>query len=88
MKEISTYFETYPSSNECFVTSDGFIFHTAHDAATHASALEDKQVVHTERGVLSEQQDVAEQQEVIDGTVAAGETSEAEADAKPKKNKK
>lgn len=43
------YFKAYPSSKECFQTSDVFFFHKDFDAAAHALSLEDKTVWHFKR---------------------------------------
>lgn len=50
MKEsIQHYFNTHPQSNECFTTSDGFIFHKEHDAQSHGATLKDKEVENHKR---------------------------------------
>jgi hypothetical protein len=48
-KATKEYFETYPDSIEVFETTDGFLFHRNHDAATHAKTQEDKAIVRHER---------------------------------------
>lgn len=44
MSKINHYFKTYTQSNECFETSDGFLFHQKTDATAHAASLADKNV--------------------------------------------
>lgn len=38
------YFERHPSSSECFITSDGRVFHQTGTAQSYATALEDSKV--------------------------------------------
>lgn len=91
MKKIKDYFETYPNSSECFVTTDGFIFHTAHDASAHANTLADKQVIQHQRSELDDVEEWQEPQEPIEPQeVIESQESQAvtETEEKPKKNKK
>ena len=43
-KNIAGYFESHPTSQECFETSDGNLFHKDYDAKAHARNLENKVV--------------------------------------------
>lgn len=43
-KNVSGYFDSYPTSPECFETSDGNLFHKDYDAKAHARNLESKVV--------------------------------------------
>lgn len=44
--DLTHYFKTYPENIECFVTSDGTVFHNENDAVTHANsaALPDRDI--------------------------------------------
>ncbi|MBT1702956.1 hypothetical protein [Chryseosolibacter indicus] len=44
MEKVNHYFKTYTESNECFETSDEFLFHREDDAKAHAATLRDKDV--------------------------------------------
>ena len=43
------YFKSYPSSKECFQTSDGFFFHKDFDAKAHAQSLKEREVIEHKR---------------------------------------
>lgn len=43
-KTVIHYFKTHPNSNECFSTSDGFLFHDSGAASAHSDSLKDKSV--------------------------------------------
>ena len=43
------YFDRHPSNNECFITSDGRVFHQNGAAAGYATALKDDEVKKFER---------------------------------------
>mgnify|MGYP001274392159 CR=1 FL=1 len=45
MEQVKQYFKDFPTRKECFVTSDGLIFHEKGDANMHAATLENNQVV-------------------------------------------
>lgn len=49
MKKVKEYFDHYKGHDECFQTSDGFIFHTDFDAKAHAGTLKDRKVERFER---------------------------------------
>ena len=53
--KIKNYFKNYPESNECFSTSDGFLFHAEHAAKGHASSLKDKKVETHKRGLTNDE---------------------------------
>lgn len=42
--KIKKYFDSYPKSEVCFSTSDGFLFHDHADAVSHGNALKNKRV--------------------------------------------
>jgi|GEM_PF-4785451 len=44
MKQVSAYFKDYSLSNQCFTTSEGFVFHEKGNANLHAQSLQDKKV--------------------------------------------
>lgn len=76
MEKIKHYFKTYPQSNECFQTTDEFIFHRAWDARAHAETLKDKRVKPWSRHEVA-RFELAE----------LGKTEEAEAKVKEDKKK-
>lgn len=53
MTKVELYFSSYPTSNQCFETSDGLLFHEKPMAETHGATLKDKKVIPHSR-VISE----------------------------------
>jgi hypothetical protein len=47
--KVKVYFETYPDSNECFESADGFLFHDKNKAEAHGATLNDRTVQKHER---------------------------------------
>lgn len=89
MTDVQEYFKTYPKSDECFQTSDGFIFHNSHDASANASSLKDKKVKHFERGAKKAADEAAKKAADEAAKKAADEDAKNdEDDSKPKGGKK
>lgn len=53
MEQVKQYFNSYPESNECHETADGFLFHEKQSAAAHAGTLGNKAVKTHRRDGLS-----------------------------------
>ena len=51
-QNIIKYFDDYPESNECFTSSDGYIFHERDKAESYALTLKDKTVTPYKRESL------------------------------------
>ena len=59
-KKLKHYFESYPQSEECFVTANGFIFHKKTDAEAHAAELPDRRVKEYTRDEVEKMEEPAE----------------------------
>lgn len=57
MKKVQQYFKDYPTSKQCFETSDGFLFHHEGDARLHAAGLKNKTVTTHNAGAVGESVD-------------------------------
>lgn len=80
MSKVTAYFKDYPKSNQCFETSDGFLFHEENDAVNHGKTLERK-LVKKHLRVASEQADELRE------TVPSNDGSEDVIAEKPKVDK-
>jgi hypothetical protein len=69
-KKIAHYFESYKDSNECFSTSDGYLFHKKTDAVAYAATLTDKAVGEHKRGEVKLKAEKAEKVEKPEGKPA------------------
>ncbi len=76
-QRVQDYFETYPNSQECFETSDGFLFHQDYDAKAHARNLKDKSFSRIERGKEDESTEL--QSEIDTGSVTEPLTTDPSA---------
>jgi hypothetical protein len=54
MKKVQQYFKDYPTSKQCFETSDGFLFHHEGDARLHATGLKNKTVTSYDAGAVGD----------------------------------
>jgi len=54
LQNLAHYFKSHPNSKECFVTTDGTIFHTVGNATDHARTLKNKDVAPYTREAVAE----------------------------------
>jgi hypothetical protein len=70
--KLKEYFDRYPNSDECYVTSDDNIFHKDFDAKSHARSLEGKTVVRHARpsagDVVAETRTTPDGSQIVDGS--------------------
>ena len=80
-KAVQHYFDTHPESNECFETSDGFIFHGREMATSHSFSLGDKNVQEYKRSDIESdlvKEDISQIQKSIDESKAITDAKDAE----------